>query len=476
VLRESASLLAYRRLLLDVLLTAASFLFAHQLRSAALPHLVPGLFPGGLYPLRDYVPLLVVVVPLWSALLALQRLGKPGEILSLRREIARELRVVGVGVLVLAAGGYLFRADFISRPFLVLFGVSNAAVLAAARIVERRTAVGKRLMEVPERVVLVVGAGEEAVQLGRAILENAKWGLRLHGLVQTQDVEGGSVGGLAVVGKAASLGDILVREVIDEVVIAVPTRQLGELEDVLLLCQELGVRVRVALRPFPHLQPHVEVEPLDGLSLLTFATMPIAPLSLFIKRIADFAFAGLALVLSSPLLALIAVLVKTTTRGPVLYRQVRSGLRGRPFGLLKFRTMIAGADSMQAEVAHLNIMDGPVFKAPDDPRITRVGRFLRRWSLDELPQFLNVLRGQMSLVGPRPPIPDEVERYAPWQRRRLAMKPGMTCLWQVAGRSELDFATWMELDLAYIDHWSLWLDVKILARTLPAVISGRGAA
>jgi len=171
-----------------------------------------------------------------------------------------------------------------------------------------------------------------------------------------------------------------------------------------------------------------------------------------------------------------AVAIRLTSRGSVLFRQERCGLRGRRFEVLKFRTMVHGADALKDAVAHLNVMDGPAFKAPDDPRITRVGRLLRRWSIDELPQLVNVLRGDMSLVGPRPSVPEEVEHYEPWQRRRLAMKPGITCLWQISGRSELDFATWMELDLAYIDSWSLWLDLRILLLTVPAVLSRRGAA
>jgi lipopolysaccharide/colanic/teichoic acid biosynthesis glycosyltransferase len=181
-------------------------------------------------------------------------------------------------------------------------------------------------------------------------------------------------------------------------------------------------------------------------------------------------------VVSAPLWLVAALAIRLSSRGPVLYRQERCGLHGRRFVLLKFRTMVENAEKLRGEVAHLNVMDGPVFKAPADPRVTAVGRFLRRSSLDELPQLLNVLTGDMSLVGPRPPIPQEVEKYAPWQRRRLAMKPGITCLWQISGRSQLDFSTWMELDLAYIDHWSLWLDAKILVLTVPAVFSGRGAA
>jgi len=160
----------------------------------------------------------------------------------------------------------------------------------------------------------------------------------------------------------------------------------------------------------------------------------------------------------------------------VFFRQWRCGLRGRRFLLYKLRTMVENAEALRPQLAHLNVMDGPVFKAPRDPRVTRVGRFLRRFSLDEVPQLWNVLKGDMSLVGPRPPLPEEVAHYEPWQRRRLAMKPGLTCLWQISGRTELSFAQWMALDLAYIDSWSLALDLKILVKTIPAVLRGRGAA
>jgi exopolysaccharide biosynthesis polyprenyl glycosylphosphotransferase len=476
VLREPTRLIAYRRLLLDVLLTAGSFLIAHQVRSNLGPWLLPSLFPGGLYPLASYLPLLAVALPLWMVLLAAQRLTAPGQVLSLRREALKELQVAALGVIVLAAVGYLFRLHFISRPFLILFGMISGGVLATVRVVERRTRWGRRLAEVPQRVVVIVGCGAEAAAIARQITAREAWGLSLRGLVDADGCGRSEVEGFPVVATAAGFPELLSREVVDEVVLAVPTRQLGELEPVLLQCQELGVRARVALQPFPHLRPHVEVETLDGTPLLTFATMPIAPLALFAKRVLDVSLALLTLVVSSPVWLAAALAVRLTSRGPVLYRQVRCGLHGRRFVLLKFRTMVEGAESLRGEVAHLNVMDGPVFKAPADPRVTPVGRLLRRSSLDELPQLLNVVKGDMSLVGPRPPIPQEVDRYEPWQRRRLAMKPGITCLWQISGRSELDFATWMELDLAYIDNWSLWLDFKILVLTVPAVFSGRGAA
>jgi len=186
--------------------------------------------------------------------------------------------------------------------------------------------------------------------------------------------------------------------------------------------------------------------------------------------------ASLGLLLFAPFLPLLALAIKLDSPGPVFFRQWRCGLRGRRFVLYKLRTMVEDAEAQREKLMHLNVMDGPAFKVPHDPRVTRVGRWLRRFSLDEVPQLWNVLKGDMSLVGPRPPLPEEVAQYAPWQRRRLAMKPGLTCLWQISGRSNLPFSQWMALDLAYIDSWSLGLDLKILAKTIPAVLRGQGAA
>jgi len=224
------------------------------------------------------------------------------------------------------------------------------------------------------------------------------------------------------------------------------------------------------------MKARVVLEELEGIPLLTFTNTPGAPFPLFLKRLGDISASVVGMALTAPLLPFIALAIKLGSRGPVLYSQERCGLNGRRFTLHKFRTMYEGADRRLDEVAHLNEVEGPAFKARRDPRVTPVGRLLRRFSLDELPQLFNVLRSDMSLVGPRPPLPEEVERYERWQRRRLSMKPGLTGLWQVSGRAELDnFSRWTTLDLAYIDQWSLWLDFKILLKTIPAVLSTRGA-
>jgi exopolysaccharide biosynthesis polyprenyl glycosylphosphotransferase len=211
--------------------------------------------------------------------------------------------------------------------------------------------------------------------------------------------------------------------------------------------------------------------------MLVFRSAPEASWQRFLKEVIDIVGAFLLLLVLAPPLAVVALLIKLTSPGPVFFRQQRGGLHGRPFTMLKFRTMVTNAEQLKQELAALNEMSGPVFKVTNDPRVTRIGRFLRRFSLDEFPQLLNVVRGEMSLVGPRPPPVDEVERFDdPADRRRLSVKPGLTCLWQVSGRNEVrDFKNWVQLDLEYIDRWSLWLDFKILMRTIPAVLRGTGA-
>jgi exopolysaccharide biosynthesis polyprenyl glycosylphosphotransferase len=263
---------------------------------------------------------------------------------------------------------------------------------------------------------------------------------------------------------------------VDDVIFAVHRRELDRLEDLFLSLQEQGIRTRFAMDLFPHTRARVELEELDGVPLVSFSTTPTSTLQLMLKRALDVALAAFLLLIGTPIAGMIALTIKLTSRGNVLFRQTRCGLNGRSFTLYKFRTMVEDAEERRRELMHLNEMNGPVFKLKLDPRVTRLGRFLRRFSLDELPQLWNVLRGDMSLVGPRPPIPEEVAQYQRWQRRRLAMKPGLTCLWQISGRNNVDFDRWMQLDLEYIDSWSPLLDLKILLKTVPVVLSGRGAS
>lgn len=262
---------------------------------------------------------------------------------------------------------------------------------------------------------------------------------------------------------------------VDEILFVVSQKKLVELEELLLACEEEGIKTRIALDMFPHMINRMEVEELEGVPLLTFSPTKITALSLAFRRLFDVVFGLLLLLITSPIWILTAMAIKLTSRGPVLFKQVRCGLNGRRFVLYKFRSMVHDAELQKDTLKALNEMDGPAFKIKKDPRITFVGKIIRKASIDELPQLLNVLKGDMSLVGPRPSIPEEVEKYKHWQRRRLSMKPGMTCLWQIQGRNKIDFDDWMKLDLQYIDNWSLKLDLMIFLKTIPVVIFGRGA-
>ena len=262
---------------------------------------------------------------------------------------------------------------------------------------------------------------------------------------------------------------------VDEVFFAVPADRLDRLTDALEACENLGIDARVLVDLYRPAHAHPFVEELFTLPFYGVSPALTRQGALAVKRAVDVAGAALVLALVWPLLAVVALLIRVSSRGPIIFRQERSGFHGRAFWMYKFRTMVTDAEQRRSEVLHLNEMDGPVFKARDDPRRTRLGRLLRRFSLDELPQLANVVRGEMSLVGPRPLPLYEASRIKGAQRRRVAMRPGLTGLWQTSGRSTVDFDEWMRMDLEYVDRWSLALDVRILLATIPVVLRGTGA-
>jgi exopolysaccharide biosynthesis polyprenyl glycosylphosphotransferase len=309
------------------------------------------------------------------------------------------------------------------------------------------------------RHVAVVGNAAAAHEFARTIKRHDVWGFKLIGIFTHDEVR-----------------DLLEGGGVDELIIVVDRESLNDYTDTFLLCEELGVTARVVLNFFPHSIARMELHDFDGLPLLSFSTTPTNEVLMFVRRILDVLLATVILVIVGPLVMLpAAILIKLTSPGPVLFKQKRCGLNGRLFTMYKFRSMVDNAEQRRVELEGFNEMDGPVFKSSRDPRITTIGKIIRRRSIDELPQLFNVLQGHMSLVGPRPPLPDEVARYERWQRRRLSMKPGITCLWQISGRNEVSFEDWMKLDLTYIDNWSLLLDLKILLKTVPVVLLGRGA-
>jgi len=282
------------------------------------------------------------------------------------------------------------------------------------------------------------------------------------------------VDGLPYLGPVAALEEVLHSRVVDEVAVCLPLSALDKLRWVIEVCEAEGKQVRVPVDFWPMRLFRGRLMEFEGTPLLTLSCGPDKEAALLAKRLFDVGFSALVLALASPLLFLIAVLIKLDSPGPVFFVQERVGLHGRRFKLYKFRTMVKDAEKMLPALLSANEADGPAFKLKNDPRVTRVGRILRRTSLDELPQFINVLKGDMSVVGPRPPLPHEVEQYDRAWRRRLSVKPGITCIWQATARNHASFEEWVKMDLEYIDNWSLWLDLKLVARTALAVLGMTG--
>lgn len=382
-------------------------------------------------------------------------------------------RQCALGAIALVLAEYMLRLD-LSRSFVALFAVYAWVLLCLFRINAARVIGAVRREFGTAHFVMVVGSSERARGLGQALEQSADYGIRLVGFLDDQPGEV-QLSQVYPQYRLAQLPELLRRQVIDEILFAVDSARLSEMEEIFLLCDEEGVRTRVAVDFFPHVNSQVYLDRLGAMPLLTFSAAPHDEIRLLLKRAIDVLLAAAALVLLLPFMLLIALLIPLTSPGPAIFRQERCGLNGRRFTFYKFRSMCDNAEELKATVAHLSRRATAV-KIPNDPRLTRLGWFLRKFSIDEWPQLWNVLKGDMSLVGPRPAVPEEVEMYQRWQRRRLRMRPGLTCLWAVNGRDALDFDSWMKMDMQYIDNWSLALDWKIILRTIPRVLTGRGAS
>jgi exopolysaccharide biosynthesis polyprenyl glycosylphosphotransferase len=392
----------------------------------------------------------------------------------------------------LAAVLFLLKVD-ISRSFIGLFVVLAGCGLALERYVVLNLLRFWRRRGRNFRSVIICGVGRQAIRLARNITERSELGIHIRSFADLRDDAGttrdggneevntlkAELDGKVTVGRVLlgvpAVAQALKDHAIDEVIFTDVVTVMPQVEELILACSDQGVRTTIAADLFSIGLIKSEISRFCGIPLIHFQTPPGDSWLLVVKRVLDIVLSAFALVLLSPLLLLLAIGVKTTP-GPVLFRQTRVGLNGRLFQMLKFRSMCEGSDAGKDELRQHNEMKGPVFKMANDPRVTPFGRFLRRFSLDELPQLYNVLVGEMSLVGPRPPVPGEVSLYERRSRRRLSMRPGLTCIWQVSGRNEIsDFEQWVKLDLEYIDNWSLLGDLWLLIRTVPAVLIGRGA-
>jgi len=422
---------------------------------------------------------LIVIAFLWILLLSLFRLGKIDQTVSYFSQFGSYFKPILVGVLSLYVVNIFFSFSALGIKNLLMFGVFNLFVLVTYKnsfFTVIHFFVRKHDYNVRQLLIIADEGSSEYIE---KIIQTKDWRYNIRGImIDYNNTELKYRKGVKIIPGSRMLEEVLLEETIDEVIYCKTDNNHDEITSYISNCAEVGVS-------FHHYAELISKENgipirnsgfslIDQLPLITYKNTPDHYLELKLKNTFDFFFSLFVIILISPLFLMIAIAIKLEDGGPIFFKQERAGLNGRRFSIFKFRTMVVNAEALQVLLLGQNEQDGPVFKIANDPRKTRVGRFLRKTSLDELPQFFNVLRGEMSVVGPRPPIPLEVEKYQRWQKRRLSMKPGITCTWQVSGRNNIPFEQWMKLDLEYIDHWSLTKDFVLVLKTIKVILSGTG--
>jgi exopolysaccharide biosynthesis polyprenyl glycosylphosphotransferase len=427
---------------------------------------------------REFLPdpLLVVsaYAALWVGVLLFHGLYRPRARWSIRGEAGDILRATITMALLTLSVLFLFRLPDVSRLFLLFLFPVQYLVTLATRALLRVGFEEMRRRGRNARYTIVLGAGARGRAYAQRLLDHPELGLAIAGFLDDEPEYGAELPhGWPLLGRLDDLETVLHSRVVDEVAICLPLSQWGLIDGISRVCEDEGKIVRIPMDVIERTIATGKFEDLDGVPVYSLVSGPDRALALATKRLLDITLGLAGLVVLSPLFVGLAIAIAFDDGRPIFFSQQRVGLHGRPFRMYKLRSMRRDSEALRSSLQATNELNGPVFKMSGDPRITRVGRFIRRTSLDELPQLWNVILGQMSLVGPRPPLPDEVTGYDLWHRRRLSMKPGMTGLWQVRSRRERDFDQWVSADLEYIDRWSLVLDLQILLRTIPAAFEGR---
>ncbi len=415
----------------------------------------------------------------WYAAFAAQGLYLSHRLKTLGEELKEVAQAVAISAGLLLIGAAIGRWPTINVRTVTIFALVSLALIGFTRVALRFNL--RRLRERGHNVksLLILGGGERGQQFASHIQRRPDLGYKLLGYVDSDGpFNREAIGGAPWLGAVEDLPEIVANEVIDEVAITLPVKsRYAQIESAVALLEEQGITTHLLLDFFPQKIARSQTAELDGIPIVSLHTAPRFSWRTEAKRLFDLVSGILLLIILSPLFVVVAIAIKLDSAGPVFFVQERVGLNKRRFRMIKFRTMLADAEARMKEIEHLNEKAGPIFKIRNDPRITRVGRWLRKTSVDELPQLVNVMLGQMSIVGPRPlSVRDALQIAEPWQKRRFSMKPGLTCLWQISGRSDLSFEQWVKLDLEYIDCWSLALDASILIRTVPAIVLARGAS
>ena len=478
MLREKSALIVKIHKGIDIALTVVAFVGAYFIKRH-LPQPLSGLITEPNY----YLVLLLIVI-IWYLCFEYFDLYDSYRKRTLQQILFQMIKAVAAGMGFLFLVLYVTKIFDVSRLLLLLFCILNVGLLAVMKSAVYHTLRRYRGSGFNYRNMLIIGSRERAKELIRNVQSREYSGYRVIGCLDIADSDVGRHvdGGVNIIGTMDNIKEIMLGRVVDEVVFAMPLKMFDDPRPYIVAVEELGIHVtfipniyleRLTCRP---VRNRIQLQPYFGTFAITLASIEPHTDIRFIKNLIDYVAAGIGFIILMPVFLVIAAAIKISSKGPVFYKQERSGLNGRTFTFYKFRTMLADADEKRRELEGLNESDGPVFKIKNDPRIIPfIGHFMRKTSLDELPQLINILRGEMSLVGPRPPIPAEVAQYKPWQRRRLSMKPGLTCIWQTSpNRNDISFSDWMKLDLEYIDNWSLALDFRLLFKTAKVVLFGNG--
>jgi exopolysaccharide biosynthesis polyprenyl glycosylphosphotransferase len=425
-------------------------------------------------PKNEFLVIAFLIIPIWFVLLELFELGEMTRIQNYMHLLKRYVLVISLGAISIAIFARIFDFEWLTPKVIIMFSVFNFFVLAIEKVTNWMILRYFRRKGYNSRMILII-ADESSSDFIKQIIETAEWGYRIWGIMTSSAQIKWEFGDrYPIYSEDVDFAQLIDEKVIDEVFYCKQDFNTRSIKELIRDCREVGVSFYIhnKVLSFSGLSPKLYF--LNHQFFLSFRNTPDRYIATKVKGIIDFFLSAIILILISPFLLAIAVAIKLDDGGPVFFNQIRVGRHGRLFNCLKYRTMVTNAEELKEKIMDLNEQEGLVFKIKNDPRVTRVGRFLRKTSLDELPQFLNVLMGDMSIVGPRPPIPSEVKQYKRELKRRLSINPGITCIWQVSGRNSIPFEKWMEMDMEYIDNWSLTLDFVIMLKTFKVIFARNG--